>query len=435
MKFYKWIFFCFMLVDQTVYSQWGPHCIFDLSYSIPTWSTTGNFGDADFISKDTGVYSFSYQCSPSVMNPCYAITMKNTWDGGNTWANSLSGGAQTSLRPYANRKQKTIYAVRNTLINPYTKSTTLYKTSDGGTSWSTIYSSGDRLMSLPTGPDSSHLFFFTTLPSGFTTEFLCKYENGILEDSLLNVSSLGPVDLFFPDQSIGYMTATTTSKTSLVLKSINGGLIWDTVYYNPLRSIGKLFFVDTANGFALCDSGKIIKTVNGGNAWQEINTGQSTKLNSLFFHDQNFGLMAGDSGLIIRSIDGGITWTKDSTGTKKSFQKIFVVNDTFGCAIYNSGMYRANIFLSGIWEPTGESEIIIPYPNPSKGIFSITTPAALVNSKNAFYKVFDSYGRMAKFEKIVGGTVAVDLSSYAKGLYMIHISDCNLLFYCKTVIE
>ncbi len=429
MKFFKTFFtISFFIFSTLAKSQWNYHCNFDTSLPPGMMSPVGNFSGADFISKDTGVYGYSYTISPSSGG---ASVLKKTFDGGNTWSGALGGGTGSSMGIYSIRKQKTFYITNNVYGGPNGVSTTLIKSAGMGTSWNTIYNRGYSLVSNITGVDTSHYYFTRfQLPSPISF-YLGKYTNGVLNDSYLNITSMNPGTLFFPDTAIGFMS----SGNKRILKTIDGGASWDTVYYDSLRTIGNMYFVDTNVGYVICDSGKMIKTFDGGISWQNINTGSAIKLNSLFFLNANTGFVAGDSGRIARTYDGGNSWTQDITGTTASFQKIFFVNDSIGYAIVNHSMYQTNRLSSGVWTTVKETEELIIYPNPTHGEIHIELPPICQNNKNTTLTVYDSYGKMVSRFFAVDKAIELDISAQAKGLYLIYVSDGKRIFHNRIVFE
>jgi hypothetical protein len=287
-------------------------------------------------------------------------------------------------------------------------------------------------MSLPTGSDSSHFYFLRS-------HYLCKYKNGILDDSYLDVASMSPYELFFPDSIIGYMSASSSGKISLIFKTTDGGANWDTVYYSPLRNIGKMYFVDPNIGYALCDSGKMIKTINGGANWQNLSLGTTTKLHSVFFINDSVGFAAGDSGVIIRTTNGGQNWSKDITGITTSFTKIFFVSDSIGFALTGQTLYVTNLnWHTGIWEIYDNSKKQINiYPNPNEGKCDITVPNDFLQEKNLVLSIYDNTGRLIQQTKVEMNEdkIKLNLEAEAKGIYQVTLSDKTKTYSGKIIFE
>lgn len=102
--------------------------------------------------------------------------------------------------------------------------------------------------------------------------------------------------------------------TSRILKTINGGTSWDTVYsintlYNVLSGIYAMnsdtaYFVGID---ATSPTGIILKTTNGGVYWENQYSGINGVLNRVYFSSPNKGYICGNllqsGGLILKTIN------------------------------------------------------------------------------------------------------------------------------------
>ncbi len=96
-----------------------------------------------------------------------------------------------------------------------------------------------------------------------------------------------------------------------ISKTTDGGATWvaQTTGAPNLTSIEALFFHDQNNGWAVGGNGFMIKTVNGGVTWQTVTNPATSTLRSITFIDNNNGWAGGGSNFL-RTTDGGVTWTK-----------------------------------------------------------------------------------------------------------------------------
>ena len=76
-----------------------------------------------------------------------------------------------------------------------------------------------------------------------------------------------------------------------------------------------IYFVDTDNGWAVGDIGKIVHTTDGGENWSEQTSGTAGNLNSVYFVDADNGWAVGEAdshsnggGLIMYTSNGGSSW-------------------------------------------------------------------------------------------------------------------------------
>lgn len=176
----------------------------------------------------------------------------------------------------------------------------LSKTTDGGTTWSTIQTSNNTLVS----------------------------------------------DLHFVTPSVGYITGNNVFPTNLynVSKTIDGGITWQPIA-PELNSYTSVYFKDANVGFATSQWSGIFKTINGGVSWvKEDSTGFQMADKSFYSSTSDTGYFAGwdgtfgYQGIITKTTDNGNTWTSIiPMGWNSSISNIHMINNTTG------------FFVLGLW--------------------------------------------------------------------------------------
>jgi len=84
---------------------------------------------------------------------------------------------------------------------------------------------------------------------------------------------------------------------------------------NTLKSVN---FANSNTGWNVGDNGTILKSSNGGTIWQLQNSGISNDLYSVNFPSTNIGWTVGDNGKILKTTDGGNNWILQNSGTTKN---------------------------------------------------------------------------------------------------------------------
>ncbi|GEM_PF-280011 len=102
--------------------------------------------------------------------------------------------------------------------------------------------------------------------------------------------------IYFKDNSTGWVIGPRAYCTT------DGGVIWNRV--NDSLSGGKIFFFNSNNGWIL--SNYILKTTDGGAVWKKYQFG-SYNIRNFNFVNENTGWMCGDSGIILKTTTGGST--------------------------------------------------------------------------------------------------------------------------------
>jgi len=134
-------------------------------------------------------------------------------------------------------------------------------------------------------------------------------------------------DVHFPTSTIGYAVG----ENGVVLKSLDSGNSWQTVFTNPLLSFTSVFFTSINTGYAT--SGNLYKTTNGGMSWTEIITDTFGQIGEVYFVNSNLGFASGS--VLHRTTDAGITWT--TINLNNTFSSIHFPNETVGYFIGGPG--------------------------------------------------------------------------------------------------
>jgi photosystem II stability/assembly factor-like uncharacterized protein len=129
--------------------------------------------------------------------------------------------------------------------------------------------------------------------------------------------------VFFLDETTGYVGGMGT-----ILKTTNGGRVWQNLLSDPTVQIYDLFFLNTNNGYAvgskqvrngaglvLGSKGIVLRTTDGGQSWAATYLGEDNweRLSDVHFLSTLVGFIGGDGdpiGRIYKTIDGGSSWTQ-----------------------------------------------------------------------------------------------------------------------------
>jgi photosystem II stability/assembly factor-like uncharacterized protein len=158
-------------------------------------------------------------------------------------------------------------------------------------------------------------------------------------------------DVFFIYSSIGWAIGYRNypELKNVVLKTINGGATWSEIYIDSLYSYGsEIYFSNPSTGYLAC--GNIKKTTNSGLNWFTVYENSSS---GIFFLNENTGWTSGRNKGVDKTTDGGNSWViqypffyhnYDADIYFVNEQKGFAVNGYFGSYgyLYSTTNYGIN---------------------------------------------------------------------------------------------
>jgi photosystem II stability/assembly factor-like uncharacterized protein len=236
---------------------------------------------------------------------------------------------------------------------------TMKKTTNAGISWSQI-----------TPPNSSaYLGVFATAP---TTAYFINTEDKVLRTTnsgasltsytipLANSASSSLKDIFFINLNTGFICA----DSGKIFKTTNGGTTWDDLLINNFTTLNSIYFVNFNVGYSA--GSKVLKTIDGGTTWIDKSIGGAfSAINAIKFYDENNGLAVCLSGKIFRTNNGGDTWIPEVSGTTSHLWNVFYLSSTSAIIVGDNGTILKNSNLLSVNDYTIHKNFEL-YPNPIK---------------------------------------------------------------------
>ena len=272
-----------------------------------------------FVNADTG-----WAVGGSALNS----TVNKTTNGGRAWQSQASGGTSTGSVFFVNSRYGWVYGTG-----------TSRKTTDGGNSWTTFFTS------------PIYSIFFLTPDTGWW----------------VNNGTYG-----------GYVDKTT-----------DGGAHYNSAHVTNPTYLNSVYFTNANTGWVVGDYGAILKTTDGGNTWGSKTSGTNASLKSVCFPDSSHGWAVGDSGVILKTTDGGNTWFVSSQVrdvTSASFLSVSFVDANHGWAVANNGTIWKYTNTTGILNTT----ISCPVFQLNRGQLRYQLP----NTSRVSALLFDERGRL-----------------------------------------
>ncbi len=197
----------------------------------------------------------------------------------------------------------------------------------------------------PTNTNLNSIFFvngttgfiaggYGSSPNPFTI-ILKTTNSGLNWNSVYQVNSAGLQDIFFISPQIGYAVGG-YYPYSYILKTTNGGNNWFSQNSGLTKALYSVVFLNENTGFVCADWGTIIKTTNGGNNWIQTNSCSPDYLECITFVNNLTGYSVGRVGQIIKSTDGGENWSY-LVNYSSWLNSIAFINSDVGFTVGQSG--------------------------------------------------------------------------------------------------
>ena len=431
--------------------------IFIFAFLITQGTPILNYCSAQWIQQNSGtLQSFTtvYFLNDQTGFAGGGFRISKTTNGGTSWTEKILPDT-TSISSIRFLNSLTGYACGGRYINPYWSQQQLFKTTNGGENWLTIFVDNGTMTNESFNDVSAFdsLVYVTKGGGGAMSTVGSMYysqNSGAVFHSFLNLTYYDEnvQKLSFINSQTGWVTTTFGTDVPVfkrkIFKTTNHGLNWTMQFRDSIGLSGspvgdmEIQFINQNTGFSVYYRSptyiKFIKTTDGGSTWDSASIPYN-KYKALFFADANTGWICGeyywDSVMIIRTTNSGSNWEVQKKGDK-IINSIYFVNNLTGWAVGLDGTILKTVTggVTGIQNisseiPAGYS-LSQNYPNPFNPVTKIKfdIPNSVASSKYSVVKlgIYDITGRETQTlvnEKLNPGTyeVTFDGSNFASGVY------------------
>jgi photosystem II stability/assembly factor-like uncharacterized protein len=196
---------------------------------------------------------------------------------------------------------------------------TVYRTTNGGSSWSRRFTATENRLLGSSFPDAN-----TGIVVGELGTIL-RTTNGGTNWVTLPGGTLNRLNaVSFSDA----MTGTIVGENGFVLRTTDGGATWNNQSLSSLATLTGISFTNAAVGSIVGLFGQVHRTTDGGTTWRLMTSGSRLPLYSVGFSDQSNGIAVGYGGSILRTSNGGGTWTTVPSGRDTYLRSVAYSNAT-----------------------------------------------------------------------------------------------------------
>ena len=352
-------------------ATWTP-----LTDALPTLST----GDIAIDPKNPNTIYIATGDAFGYGNPfwggTYSIGVWKSTNGGATWGPT---GLTTQVGQTRTIRRLALNPANPTILMAAT-SAGLFRTSDGGVTWSTVWN--NSTFDVEFNADGKTVYA--------TTDKVQKSTDGGATFSALTATCVGTrynIEIAKSSPSTLYTLCT----NGTVQKSTDAGATWSTVTASGVTLYG---YYDNVLAVSPVDPNVVIvagfnmkKTTNGGTSWSNVPVAGHVDNHCLqFAPGSSTTILSGNDGGLFRTADGGSTWTSLNKGLAiTQFYRLGLSKLTFGM-LTAGAQDNGNMKLSaGAWTEITNADGMggfIDFAN-NNTIYAVTQYGALYRSINA----------------------------------------------------
>ena len=359
--------------------------------------TTETLTSVDFINAQTGLV-------------CGTNKIWKTSDGGQSWSVVFNGNASISLEGVRWASDQVAVAVG---FNSATNNGYILRSTDGGQSWNPVTTS---IISLLTD------VFFVNEMTGFIcggNKAILKTTNGGSSWSVQSNSSDSDLySIFFINENEGFAAGGITG-VGRVLHTTNGGQNWADLAIASPNLLLSVFFPSPEVGYASGQGGELKKTVDGGENWTEVNTLNNHSNLGLYFLTPDWGYTVGGTislATIQKTENGGTIWTSDAPPGGAALFSIDFAGGT-GYAVGINGLaLKTEVMVGTADRPELDAQVNI-YPNPVSGIATVESSGQAIRG----VKLYDEKGRLLRQEAGFFTKKTLDFSGLPSANYYLNV--------------
>jgi len=214
----------------------------------------------------------------------------------------------------------------------------IYKTTDGGTTWTSSYVTSYIMYSL----------YFTNPTHGYAVGanggFFNSNDGGITWAQQSTGQGYQLNSVFFIDSDTGFAVG----NNGTILKSTNAGVSWSPKPSGVANNLTGVYFTNFDTGYAVGYTGVILKTIDGGNTWT-LPGSYSPDFYAVYFNDVNTGYAVGSGGNLYRTPDGGTNWYSTASTTTNTLYSIRFSDYYHGFAVGAGGTILRTFDAGNYW--------------------------------------------------------------------------------------
>ncbi|MBE2216668.1 MAG: T9SS type A sorting domain-containing protein [Ignavibacteria bacterium] len=341
----------------------------------------------------------------------------------------------------------------NSSTGYYKSGNTLYKSTNSGYNWAQTTSLNITVSSIIfSDANSGYACGYTSTP--YRPRLIKTVNGGSTWDTIHVIAEISAVTSFsFLNSNTGWVSAAYAvypmGTNSKIYKTTDGGANWFFQRIDTNASHKKISFINELTGWAAVtafntSSSSLIKTTDGGNSW--FNLPLSILWGMFQFIDPNTGWAQDVTGSVFKTTNGGLNWYAQVDIGLAGFENMQFINSNTGWIVGSGGLI-AKTTNGGELVSVNNVSIEIPqkfsisqnYPNPFNPVTNIKFDISGSSVAQTFLAVYDILGREIAIlvnANLKPGSYNVDwdASNFPSGVYFYKLQSGDFVESKKMVL-
>ncbi|WP_172277862.1 photosystem II stability/assembly factor-like protein [Chryseobacterium sp. LAM-KRS1] len=350
------------------------------AFSYPPGNGGGRYDDVFFLNENLGWAARGGN----------GAVFKTT-NGGTSWTQQI-----VSTTP--NEYYRNIEFLNENVGFLGTLNNNFYKTTDGGATWQRV----NNISPYPQGICGLDCVGTSTVygcGAWFYPAYIIKSTDSGITWQYMDMSAYATalVEITFINENVGFASGS-DDDGAVILKTTDGGASWTKIYNSniPFEYVWKMQLLDNNKIFCSIEAespntGRLLKSLNGGLTW-ETKDFPDTFVQAVGFTSPDHGWMGGHNTGFYETFNGGETWT--DTGVGGTLNRIFFVNSNVAYAA-GTGIYKMTVGNLATQETTRENQErklqIDVAPNPVKDKLNLSIH--FLHSDHIIIGLYDTSGK------------------------------------------
>jgi len=221
--------------------------------------------------------------------------------------------------------------------------TKIYKTTDGGGTWTLIYNNSNHETK-----GGGKIFGSSIGYSAFDDQVMKTTNGGQTWSQIFQTGSGNPTirSLVFSTENVGYAFYWQSSVPTWTVAKTTNGSTWNIVYQNAsmeFNQYNSAMFMNETVGCIPGYGGHLYKTTNGGSSWTDLMLPE--EVFRVYMVDVNmiFAVSGTNTANVYKSTNGGSSWVLKTVPSSVSLMDIWFINQNTGWVCATDGkVYRTD---------------------------------------------------------------------------------------------